>query len=154
LSTTAYRTISIWFYISANPTEAIVNVITNNNINNNWDGAYIQLTGAGQLHFCTNAGTQFPNLRPAYMPLNKWSMITFSYIISGSQPSYCYLDGELVGQFVHGNDSVDTVQEQRVRISAASAYGGRWGEVKVWNIGLSVDQVRDEYINTKSYYGV
>ena len=88
------------------------------------------------------------------MPLNKWSMITFSYIVSASLPSYCYVDGTLVGQFVHGTDSVDTVQEQRVRISAAAAYGGRWGEVKAWNIGLTTDQVMDEYTNNRSYYGV
>jgi hypothetical protein len=153
LNTTAYRTISIWFYISANPPTSSTDIITNNNINTNWDGIYIQLFGGGTIHFATNGGSIFRYYDHNSMPLNKWTFITMVYIVSATQPNYCYVDGQLVGQFLHGTDSVDAFVEHKVRVNAASGYGGRWSEVKLWDVGLTADQVMAEFTAKQSYYG-
>ncbi len=75
------------------------------------------------------------------------------YIVSATQPNYCYVDGQLVGQFLHGTDSVDAFVEHKVRVNAASGYGGRWSEVKLWDVGLTADQVMAEFTAKQSYYG-
>ena len=154
LSTTATRTMSIWFYLPTGLTPQIADIMTNNNVGATFDGAYIQVYQDGLLHFNTNGNQKNTWVDPYTMPRDEWKMLTFVYIASDTVPNRAYVNGVLVGSYLHGLDTVDQFYGNNLRISTVGGYGGRWSQAKVWNYGLSGQQILDEFTATRGYFGV
>lgn len=154
LNTTIARTMSIWFYVPTGLLPPMIDIMTNNNVGSTFDGAYIQMYQDDRLHFSTNGNQQNPFMNPYNMPRDQWKMITFVYIASATIPCRAYINGALVGTYLHGTDTVDQLWQNDLRISAGGGYGGRWSQAKVWDYGLSDAQILAEFTATRGYFGV
>jgi len=157
-STTQPITLQAWIYPTSQRNTGLFGKLSNQN---SYDG-YIFGFQSGITNSTTN-GTlidrRINGTNARLIANNEWQMVTYIAVInnnSGSTQAYVNTTQVLAG--AHGSDGYDEFNYLRIgqgyHGDLAIAYTGRIAEFNYYNRALSLNEITDNYNNTKGKYGL